>query len=107
MAQPAANASRAAPTTRASDAVGSAPKVVTAAARAPMAMDAAVMRPKGPVAGATGVVGAGVVVAVVVLMVLSLFLAVLGGRPHAPRSRERWSLAPVTWPGLAAWLVVL
>ena len=87
MAQPAANARSAPPTTRASDADGSTTNVVTAAARVPAAMDATVMRPNEPVAGAVVGVATGVGLAVEVLMVVVPFLAVRGGRPHAPRSR--------------------
>src|SRR5690242_11959285 len=72
----------------------------------PVAMDANVMRPNGPFACSRLPVGTVVAMVVVVLMAAFLFLAVRGGRPHASRSRDRWSLAPVTWPGFPARFVV-
>src|SRR6476620_813734 len=61
MAHPVAKATRAAPTTRASDAFGRTPNTRAAAPTRPVAMDANVMRASGPtrVAGGLGAIWVG------------------------------------------------
>src|SRR5258706_629340 len=78
IAQPVANATRAAPTMRASDASCRTANVRAAAPTAAVAVQAAMMRPTGPVAVAGAPAGTDVGVRVAVVMMVSPFLAVLG-----------------------------